>query len=87
MSEIVAVIDNVWGGLDEGLEAGYRWVLEEHPAETVAQAVREMANEDRPWRPKAPEIAARVHRLLAVQVNDRRLHDLIDRQRELVVKT
>ena len=57
--QLCVVLDQVWGGVDEGRAEGYRFVLADLDASDVSSAVREMMLEDRAWLPKAPEIAAR----------------------------
>lgn len=60
--ELMALMDNLWGGLDEGLEAGYRWLGVPDADYVLAQEiVRDLAlgrgrrAKDMPFLPKGPE--------------------------------
>lgn len=72
-TNLIVLLDNVWGGVDEGREAGYRLLLCDEDYELVAEVVGVLAREDRVWLPKGPEIAARVDRLKRQRANDRRI--------------
>jgi hypothetical protein len=81
-TQLFMVLDQVWGGVDEGREQGYRWVLASYDSAVVVEVVAAMAREDRPWLPKAPEIAARCDRILARHANDAHIAQLFLRMKK-----
>lgn len=70
-SKLMVLLDSLWGGVDEVREAGYRFLLEEFPYELGEQAVTELARgkgralEDLKWLPRASEVYARCHQIVA----------------------
>lgn len=72
-TQMFVVLDAIWGGLDEGLELGYRHVLADYPCEVVTAAVNQLAQgrgrrpEDARWLPRPPEIALLAQRLMREQ--------------------
>lgn len=83
ITAMCVLLDNVFGGVDEGMEAGYRYALEDFDDDVIKQVVDEFIRgehrrpEDVKWLPKAPEIAARARQILREQGNDRRIKGLL----------
>jgi hypothetical protein len=79
--ELMATIDNLWGGLDDGLEAGYAWLLDipEEDYELCLSVVRQLADgvdrapNDLPFVPKAPEFKRRLDKVKRQIANQRRM--------------
>lgn len=88
------LLDSIWDGLDEGREAGYRWLLEDLDNDVVVEAVRELAEgidrepRELKWLPKAPEVHARcqriIHRRDTREWVDSRMAQLEARERQLL---
>lgn len=75
-SELMALMDNLWGGLDEGLEHGYRWLgVPDADYDLALAVVRDLAlgkdrrPQDMPFLPKAPEFTT--HLAKATRIRDR----------------